>query len=790
MKHLKPFLTGLVMMTGILPTLAQTPTVTTDTRFARGATMAFGRCKVVASGTTIEEQGFCWSENPEPTINDNKTTEYLENNGRIYWMKDLKPATIYYARAYAKATNGNVGYGDVLKIVTIPKGTIRYTIRDGGEGEIKNRITNAVKEAIETYWNNLTSIKNFAPSVGYASGTPTADCSYGGWMRVGSNTSYQRTGTIMHEMLHGVGVIPYADTEWARFNLRSGTSNGAGFTSGSGYWLGDRVTEFLQFWDNNTTARLNGDYQHMWPYGINGASEDNGSQALYLGCSMVCQALGEDGLQHTYSEFAQPYYAFDFDAEKKYYLKNESADGGLYSGYLLEGKNKNLTWKMMSAAEAASNDSAAWYVSFTPSNQYYQLRNVATGNYITYQSGNFRTVARSTAPTANENLHVMKSRIDLTIGSGSDTFTGRGFWFIHPTTDWTPPTMTGTRSGVTSQTFNIANSATQQRWLLLDVDQLSIFDRYGTAGTLARFNERLDGYKKLLEVPYTATGDDVTALFSSAVTKAEGDVSKAKTPDDIINVETTLRTAALDFLENVSITDTDQPFDLTFRIANAQFADESLYGWEFNHEAEANDGVVLLPDLTYHFYQDIEDVPIGNYKLEANAFQSPGTAETVYADYLAGNDNVSAHIYVVKAITRENIKNIMADRQTSALCTGSDDEVMLADGTFVPVTAKGAAEYFEKGLYDNIVIGSFPRRNVTFRIGARSLKRGDNWWSAFSNFRLYFYGQAEVPSGIDMIHESEGESAIYSLTGVKVGTSTHQLPAGIYIKNGKKLLVK
>ena len=787
MKHLRPFLTGLVMMTGILPTLAQTPTVTTDTRFARGATMAFGRSKVVASGTTIEEQGFCWSENPEPTINDNKTTEYLENNGRIYWMKDLKPATIYYARAYAKATNGNVGYGDVLKIVTIPKGTIRYTIRDGGTAEQKQRITNAVVEAVDTYWNNLTEIKNFSTSVGFVDGVQTADCSYGGWIRVGPNASYQRTGTIMHEMLHGVGVIPWADTEWSRHTLRSGV-NGDGY--GTGNWLGDRVTEFLRFWDNSTSEKLNGDYQHMWPYGINGAQEDNGTAVLYLGCSMVCQALGEDGLQHTYSEFAQPYYALDFDAEKKYYLKNESADGGLYSGYLLEGKNKNLTWEVMSAAEAASNDSAAWYVSFTPSNQYYQLRNVATGNYITYQSGNFKTVTRTTAPTANENLHVMKSRIDLTIGSGSDTFTGRGFWFIHPTSDWSPPTMTGTRSGVTSKSFDIANSATQQRWLLLDSDQLSIFDRYGTIGTMARFNERLNGYKQLLEVPYTATGDDVTALFSSAVIQAESDVSKAKTPDDILSVETTLRTAALDFLENVSITDTEQPFDLTFRISNAQFDDESLYGWEFNHEAEVQDGVILMPDLVYHFYQDIEDVPIGNYKLEANAFQSPGSAETVYADYLAGNDAVSAHIYVVKAITRENVKNIMADRQSTALCAGSEDEVMLADGTYVPATAKGTAAYFEQGLYDNIVIGSYPRRNTVFRIGARSLKRGDDWWSAFSNFRLYFYGQAEVPSAIDMIHESENESEIYSLTGVKVGTSTRHLPAGIYIKNGKKLLVK
>ena len=53
------------------------------------------------------------------------------------------------------------------------------------------------------YWNNLTSIKDVRISAGFVDGVPTADCSYGGWIRVGSNASYQATGTILHEMLHG-----------------------------------------------------------------------------------------------------------------------------------------------------------------------------------------------------------------------------------------------------------------------------------------------------------------------------------------------------------------------------------------------------------------------------------------------------------------------------------------------------------------------------------------------------------------------------------------------------------
>ena len=75
------------------------PIVNTDPRFARGATMAFGRMTYSGvKATDISEVGFCWSEDAEPTIQDERTTKYLVNNGNIYWLRDLKPATRYYMR--------------------------------------------------------------------------------------------------------------------------------------------------------------------------------------------------------------------------------------------------------------------------------------------------------------------------------------------------------------------------------------------------------------------------------------------------------------------------------------------------------------------------------------------------------------------------------------------------------------------------------------------------------------------------------------------------------------------
>ena len=88
-------------------------TVTTDKRFARGATMAFGRMTV--TGSDIRETGFCWAETPEPTVDDNKTVKYLSKNGKIYWLQNLNPSTLYYMRAYAIGNDGTAHYGQVIR---------------------------------------------------------------------------------------------------------------------------------------------------------------------------------------------------------------------------------------------------------------------------------------------------------------------------------------------------------------------------------------------------------------------------------------------------------------------------------------------------------------------------------------------------------------------------------------------------------------------------------------------------------------------------------------------------
>ena len=122
----------------------------------------------------ILEEGFCWAEHPDPKVTDNRTTEYLNQAGKIYWMPDLKPATVYYMRAYAINNNYGVGYGDVIKFVTLPKGTVGHWYNNGGDEATNDRFNYAINLSMDYYWNNLTSIHDFGISVNYSPGTPTA----------------------------------------------------------------------------------------------------------------------------------------------------------------------------------------------------------------------------------------------------------------------------------------------------------------------------------------------------------------------------------------------------------------------------------------------------------------------------------------------------------------------------------------------------------------------------------------------------------------------------------------
>ena len=429
----------------------------------QGATEIFARA-TFGSGTT-KEKGICFStESPEPTIFDNRTMDYYSNNGTIYVVHDAKPATLYYVRAYTISNNYRVSYGDVVKIYTRPMGNSNFSYGYEGDDATDARILAACEEGV-WMWNNISGIQNFHLDAHYVpgagAGDGTADCSYGGYMRVSQNTAYQKTGTILHEGAHGLGMVPY--TDWTNSTYRSNGDRGD--------WLGPRVDRVVQFLDNSATAKLHGDTQHMWPYGINGASEDNGSPILYRANALLVGALAEDGIRTPNMDFLRPAYSFTQDDETKYYIKSANESTGLKTAYLTVTTTGLLRWEEMSGEEALANDSCAWNITFDPKTCYYQFRNVGSGRVMNYTGTGNNGIRTALNPTASSRFQLLGARSQTTIDGF--TFSTTAYWVVAPSSQ--ASLNAAANNAISSISFNHADAATSQRWLMLTADEVSLF---------------------------------------------------------------------------------------------------------------------------------------------------------------------------------------------------------------------------------------------------------------------------------------------------------------------------
>ena len=489
----------------ILNATGGSPKITTNKFVAAGATVLLGRMSL-GSAAGILERGFCWSTHPEPTIFDNRSTHSFSANGEIYRMEKLQPGTMYYVRPYVLTNKYVLAYGDIVKAPTLPKGSVTADYDNGGSTEEDYRIASAVEE-IKWLYNNLSYVRGINLSVHYSAGTPTADCSYGGWMRVGANESYQQTGTILHETNHGVGVG--TSDIWWNGNYRQDGDRGK--------WLGPRATQMIRFLNKDNTAYMTGDNTHMWPvssysgpnYGINGSWEDSynpENTLLYYGNVLITHALHQDGLICSSSVgFASPAYTFEQEDDTKYYIKTTDNLGNETS-LLTVTENGGLAQKEIRAEEALENDSFAWNIIYFPKTAYYVLRNVGTGKILSYSS-QFKTIAR-TAPTTAEQVQLLPSRTNFKKGKLSTP----SYWI----TIRKMALRVAGQTTVNGTNFDASDKNTKQHWLLLTADKFAEFDEYCVERETS-IGESLtpDPSQRECGVIYDLSGRKVNSQFSN-----------------------------------------------------------------------------------------------------------------------------------------------------------------------------------------------------------------------------------------------------------------------------------
>ena len=443
------------------------PKVTkTNTYVPTGATQALMRA--TTTGTNILERGVCWSKEHNPTVLDDRTTEYWTLNGNIYHITNLEPATVYYLRPYIMNKTYTVAYGEEVKIVTHPKGNCTGSWDNGAPtAEANNRCRTAINQTIE-YFNEWTGINGFNLSGHYGASTPTADCSYGGWMRIGPNAGNQAIGTVLHETGHGVGVG--TSTRYADPNLHNWK------------WYGREANKMYSFLENKEANPYTSDFcmvgdgTHAWgssatyDWFVNGADKDKHLELQYVGGCCLLYAMFIDGLCPTtaYTN-GLPGYTYNFDETKKYYLMCKNSASGLGEALLYANGSKTIALKDMLSDNNGIPDEAAWTLTYEPETGMYLFKNVAKNKYLSKRSGYM--LYTTAKPADTEKFQLIPDRTDVTITTATKSLTTHGYWITGTST------LSANTSNYTSNasfvTFDFSDAATKQQWIILSEDEIA-----------------------------------------------------------------------------------------------------------------------------------------------------------------------------------------------------------------------------------------------------------------------------------------------------------------------------
>ena len=240
----------------------------------------------------------------------------------------------------------------------------------------------------------------------------------------------------------------------------------------------------------------------------------------------------------------------------------------------------------------------------------------------------------------------------------------------------------------------------------------------------------------------------------------------------------------MNFLGSVTPASIENPFDLTFFIADAAITTGE--GWA--GPGYIANSTMEFYEKTFDFNQTINGLPAGTYDLKAKGFNRPGTYTDTYADYQNGKNNVVAYLYAGSA----NTKLCHLAEGASKTKLHSDDQSVSSPAAYVPNTMASSATYFTKGYYENSLLFNLTKA-TDLKIGIRQTTSASYYWTIFDNFRLYYYGSMsidDVTSIEQVVTEGAAPAAVYNICGQKVSDSLEGLPSGLYICTGKKILVK
>ncbi|WP_295728216.1 hypothetical protein [uncultured Muribaculum sp.] len=252
----------------------------------------------------------------------------------------------------------------------------------------------------------------------------------------------------------------------------------------------------------------------------------------------------------------------------------------------------------------------------------------------------------------------------------------------------------------------------------------------------------------------------------------------------------------------------ENPVDVTHKIACPGFNQrDNLSAWTLTNGSVWGRGdnhndftLESWNSDSFDASQMIEGLPTGVYTLWATGFYRDGRHNTTDAAIGQPDLEQISNAYIYAGAEGETyLPNILSE---SGKAPGEGNTVTNKDGVtyHFPENCDQAANFFRAGLYKTHFTTSKGDEDLV--IGAGKEQKGNpEDWVVVDNFRLTYYGADTTPEAVEkMLNETSSieditdapsmkveDNRIFNLQGIEVVNPT---APGIYIRNGKKFMVK
>lgn len=205
--------------------------------------------------------------------------------------------------------------------------------------------------------------------------------------------------------------------------------------------------------------------------------------------------------------------------------------------------------------------------------------------------------------------------------------------------------------------------------------------------------------------------------------------------------------------------------DLYF--TNPSFEGNQTTGWVWNSNAASQKADYSCFEFWNGYFQFSNRSPFrlppGHYRLSLNAFYRCGDFDAIYQNYLSGNENITASVFVESAmgggkIAGKTVASVFSDPFDSFIpgCWNQGDN-------YYPNNMQTASWAFDDGKYLNTLEFDVVNEDDLFYIGLSCEDYEPSNWCIFDNFKLEYEGDIIKANAVSVVIDKEeimvGESS-------------------------------